>query len=317
MLLVLLALGCGAAEPERALGGLALGLTTEANGVRYRLANARFTLDGPEHHELTAGDTDELTLELAVGAYRLTLLDGFVLEPADGAAPPAMATLISQNPAPVLISSGETARVTLRFALADGTQVGTGRGKLAIAVAIGQGDAGAAHANCAAALRINEVDYEQAGSDEAEFVELTNTGACPAQLGDVQLELVNGSDGKSYGRYALSDAAAVLAPGERLVVGDANVLALLPAEAKRLMLGGSGLQNGPDGVRLMRGEELLDGLSYGGAVPGSTEENPAPDDLGEDALSRCPDGFDTGDGALDLELRPPTPGAANGCTPGP
>lgn len=311
-LLVLLAVGCGA-EQESALGELALGLTTEANGVRYRLANARFTLDGPEHHELTADATDELTLELAVGAYRLTLLEGFALEPADAGTAPTMATLISQNPAPVLITSGETARVTLRFALADGTQLATGRGKLAIGVAIGKGDAIGSQADCAAALRINEVDYEQPGSDDAEFVELLNTGACPAQLAEVQLELVNGSDGKSYGRYALADAGATLAPGERIVVGDPSVLALLPAEAKRLMLNGSGLQNGPDGVRLVRGEELLDGLSYGGQVAGSTEQNPTPDDLDENALARCPDGFDTGDGALDLVLRAPTPGAANAC----
>lgn len=306
-----LALAC-AADSNAELGALTLGLTTQADGIRYRLTSARFTLDGPEQREFSA-EGDELTFELASGAYRLTLLDGFQLVRADGTGPAVTATLISQNPAPVLISTGQTARVTLRFELADGTSVDTGKGALAVDIAIGSADAGATNPDCARGLRINEVDYEQASSDEAEFIEIVHTGPCAAALADVALELINGNDGKSYGRYALAEAAAELAPGERLVVGDPNVLAALPQAIKRVMLRGSGLQNGPDGVRLVRGDQLLDALAYGGAVAGSGEGEPALVDEGEPSLARCPDGFDTDDNAGDFQLTPASPGSANVC----
>jgi hypothetical protein len=309
------ALACGAGEGEQ-LGQLELGLTTEAEGVSYRLSNARFTLEGPERREIAAADEDELTLELPSGAYRLTLLEGFQLVRSDatGGAPPVPAMLVSQNPAPVLITAGQTARVTLRFALADGTRVETGRGTLAVSIAVGAADAGAESPECSSGLRINELDYEQESSDEAEFVEIVQTGSCPAALADVTLELVNGSDGRPYGRYALADASDSLAPGERLVLGDANVVAALPAEIKRLMLGGSGLQNGPDGLRLLRGEQVIDAVSYEATVSGSSEGGAAAADEGGLALSRCPDGFDTQDGALDFRLATPTPGGANACS---
>jgi len=315
---LLTCIACSGSRSDGDLGELALGLTTQAGGVTYRLRDARFTLDGPEHHELAPGEADELTLEVASGAYRLTLLEGFSLVRTDATdAAPVVARLISQNPAPVLIGAGQTARVTLRFALADGTTTESGKGKLAVEIAVGPGDAGAASSDCALALRINELDYEQASSDEAEFVEIVNGGSCAAKLADVALELVNGSDGRNYGGYALVDAAAELAPGERLVVGDANVLAALPASVKRLMLNGSGLQNGPDGVRLLRAEQLIDALSYGGVVMGSTELAETAADLGELGLSRCPDGFDTNDGSLDFRLATPTPGVANECSAAP
>lgn len=312
------ALACGEREDEQ-LGQLELGLTTEADGVSYRLSNARFTLEGPERHEIAAAEEDELTLELPSGAYRLTLLDGFQLVRSDaaGGAPPIAAMLVSQNPAPVLITAGQTARVTLRFALADGRRIETGRGTLAVSIAVGAADASAEGPECSSGLRINELDYEQASSDEAEFVEIVQTGSCPASLADVTLELVNGSDGRAYGRYALGEAAPTLAPGERLVVGDATVIAALPPDSKRLMLGGSGLQNGPDGVRLLRGEQVIDAVSYEANVSGSSEGAAAAADEGELALSRCPDGFDTQDGALDFRLATPTPGAASACSEAP
>jgi hypothetical protein len=309
-------------SPERGdLGELALGLTTQADGVVYRLDNARFTLDGPERREFAATGDDELTLELPSGAYRLTLLEGFQLARADGsqgdAGAPIAAKLVSQNPAPVLISPGQTARVTLRFELADGSKVDTGTGKLAVAIAVGVSDGGSPGSpgsDCAAGLRINELDYEQASSDEAEFIEVVQTGACAAPLSELKLELVNGSDGRPYATYALGGAGDTLAPGERLVLGDANVLATLPADSKRLMLNGSGLQNGPDAVRILQGVRVLDAISYEAPVEGSSEGAAALADEGALALSRCPDGFDTGESALDLRLVTPTPGAANACS---
>jgi hypothetical protein len=311
-----LAAACGSTDDSAQRGALELGLTTEAGGVTYRLSQAHFTLEGPEQRSFSAQDEDLLELELPAGAYRLSLLDGYALTRIDDpAAPPVRARLISQNPAPVLISAGQTSRATLRFTLEESSSLGVGSGVLQVAIEVGHDDAGTrADQACASGLRINEVDYEQANSDELEFIELLNTGSCPAPLEGVQLELVNGGDGKVYSRYALADVAPTLAPGARLVLGDPMIVAALPSEVARTMLNGSGLQNGPDAIRLVRADTLLDALAYEGSVTGSSEGQPSPTDEAERALSRCPDGFDTGDGALDVKLAAPTPGTGNTCS---
>jgi hypothetical protein len=304
---------CLACAPshEEDLGALNLRLTSEDRGITYRLADARFTLEGPNRREFAAGDEQELTLELPSGAYRLTLLEGYKLIRADMPdAGPVAASLVSQNPAPVLVSAGATARVALRFELAEGAASEGGSGRLSVGIEVGPRDAGASD-DCVRGLRINELDYEQASSDDAEFIEIVNTDSCPASLTDVSLELVNGSDGENYGRYPLTEAGA-LGAGERLVIGDPNVLAALPAQVKRVMLNGSGMQNGPDAVRLVRGMQVLDLVAYEGAVAGAADAGVTAADDGALALARCPDGFDT-EGTLDFALVTPTPGSANAC----
>jgi hypothetical protein len=161
-------------------------------------------------------------------------------------------------------------------------------------------------------LRINELDYEQVGADETEFVEIVNTLPCEAALAGVLLELVNGGDGKPYARYDLSQAAATLAAGARLVLGDETVLAGLTAQVARMPLNGSGLQNGPDGLRLVRGDELLDALAYEGTFADFSAQA-APADEGAQALGRCPDGATSSLGGADFRLLPTSPGAPNSC----
>jgi len=315
LLLAVLASACSPAATGSQLGSLELGLTTEAGGVAYRLSHANFTLEGPEKRAFSAEDEDQLELTLPSGGYRLTLADGFALVRKDDLlGPPVGARLVSQNPAPVLISAGQTTRTTLRFELDQGDSVALGTGVLEVGISIGAGDAGqSGDAACALGLRINEVDYEQASSDDAEFIELLNPGTCTAPLEGVSLELVNGSDGKVYSRYALGEVAKQLAPGGRLVLADAKVLETLPATVPRALLNGSGLQNGPDGLRLLRADITIDALAYEDVVAGSSEGKAAPADDGEQALSRCPDGFDTGESSLDVSLTTPTPGAPNAC----
>jgi hypothetical protein len=315
-LLALVAMACSPAATGSQLGSLELGLTTEAGGVAYRLSHANFTLEGPEKRAFSAEDEDQLELTLPSGGYRLTLADGFALVRKDDLlGPPVGARLVSQNPAPVLISAGQTTRTTLRFELDQGDSLALGTGVLQVGITIGTGDAGqSGDAACALGLRINEVDYEQASSDDAEFIELLNPGVCTAQLEGVLLELVNGGDGKVYSRYALGEVAKQLAPGARLVIADAKVLETLPASVPRAPLNGSGLQNGPDGLRLLRDDTIIDALAYEDVVAGSSEGKASPADEGEQALSRCPDGFDTGDGSLDVALSAPTPGVPNVCS---
>jgi hypothetical protein len=316
LVLATAAIACSPAASDGQLGSLELGLTTQAGGITYRLSHANFTLEGPEQRAFSAEDEDQLELSLPSGGYRLSLAEGFALvRKDDPMSAPVAARLVSQNPAPVLISAGQTTRTTLRFELSQGDSVALGTGVLTVGIAIGAGDAGSSgDAACALGLRINEVDYEQASSDDAEFIELLNPGTCSAPLAGVVLELVNGGDGKVYSHYALGDIAKELAPGARLVLGDPAIVAALPATVIRAQLNGSGLQNGPDALRLVRADKLIDALSYEDVVAGSSEGKAAPADEGDGALSRCPDGFDTGDGAVDIAVAAPSPGIANVCS---
>jgi hypothetical protein len=305
-------LGCAADPPAGdALGSLALSLSSEAGGVAYRLSDARFTLEGPVRRDFGAGEEPSLVLELPAGAYTLTLLDGFTLTRVDDAAGLEVeARLVSANPAPLLVSPGQTTQLSLRFELG-ATASSSTPGRLAIDLVVGTDDAGAQE-TCVSGLRIDELDYEQGGADEAEFVEVVNGADCDAALAGVALELVNGGDGKVYARYELAQAAANLASGARLVLGDPGVIGATPTATATLALNGNGLQNGPDGVRLVQGEQVLDAVAYEGSIMGVGTGATAADDA-EQALSRCPDAFDSGDAALDFRLALPSPGSPNIC----
>ncbi|HEX6242679.1 MAG TPA: lamin tail domain-containing protein [Polyangiales bacterium] len=300
--------GCDAdLGPAPTLGVLAVSLSSVAGGVEYQLADGHFSLEGPTELELDAGSEPTLSVELAPGAYRLTLAPGYRLVRADDPERKTVpARLVSANPATVLISPGEIAQLTLRFELSAGTSGEAGTLQIDLAVDASGADAGTG-GGCNGTLLLTEVDYEQAGTDEGEFVELLNSGTCPAPLAGVVLELVNGGDGKVYSRYDLGTLAPALAAGARLVLGDAAVLATLPAGTLSAPLNGSGLQNGPDGVRLMRADNMLDALTYEGEIAGFPG-TPGPADEAEQGLSRCPE---TSVGAL--RLAAPTPAVANAC----
>jgi hypothetical protein len=160
-----------------------------------------------------------------------------------------------------------------------------------------------------AKLVINEVDYDQVGTDGNGFVELKNIGASQADLASVDLVAVNGGDSAEYDRVALS---GTLAAGGHLDVAIE-------------------LQNGaPDGLALIAGANLLDALSYEGAISAATiggetynlVEGTALAAAVEDSntaagsLIRNPDGKDTNDAAADWAFTTTvTRGAANVLTP--
>jgi len=160
-------------------------------------------------------------------------------------------------------------------------------------------------------LVINEVDYDQVGTDANGFVELKNTGTSSATLYGIALVLVNGGDGEEYERVALTGS---LAAGAYLVV---------PVE----------MQNGaPDGIALIdtTTKSLLDALSYEGEIHSATidgqvydlvEGTVLPSTVADSnsvdgSLSRLPDGADTNDAATDWAFTTTkTPGAANAASP--
>ncbi len=163
-------------------------------------------------------------------------------------------------------------------------------------------------------LVINEVDYDQAGADDAEFVEILNPNSSAVELDDYRIELVNGANGRRYGSYA---PAGRLDAGAYLVIGDQAVIHALPAGTAAVPLKSGGLQNGPDAVRIVEAAtgRVLDALHYEEAIPDTGEGRPAPEDATDSptSIGRCPDGFDSDDNGADFAAAPPTPGAANAC----
>lgn len=172
-------------------------------------------------------------------------------------------------------------------------------------------------------LVINEIDYDQPGRDDAEFVELYNPGDTAVDLAKFTLELVNGSNNQPYDRVRLANTAddqanTLLAPGGFLIVGSEKVLRDLPAGVRRVALT-TAIQNGsPDGVRVVGADgELVDGLAYEGWMSGVGEgDSPVARESNSglnESLGRCKDGADSDDNAKDFTAMEPTPGAANLC----
>ncbi len=175
----------------------------------------------------------------------------------------------------------------------------------------------AENSNCepppAAELVINEVDYDQPGTDTAEFVEIFNSGTAAADLSGYSLVLVNGNGGAVYEDFALP--SVTLAAGDYFVVcGDAGNVDNCDLDVTP---NSNLVQNGaPDAVALMMGTVVVDAVSYEGdtAAPyieGSgvgLEDDSSVGDLG---ISRYPDGTDTNANNVDLSQRCITPGEAN------
>jgi hypothetical protein len=162
-----------------------------------------------------------------------------------------------------------------------------------------------------ATLVINEIDYDQVGTDTGGYVEIANAGTSAVSLDGIALVLVNGGDGNEYDREALTGSLA------------AGAYLKIDIEA----------QNGaPDGVALIdtATKALLDALSYEGAITAATIDGQTYDlvegtalDVSvvdsntiDGSLSRLPDRTDTNNAASDWAFtETKTPGAANVASP--
>jgi hypothetical protein len=179
-----------------------------------------------------------------------------------------------------------------------------------------------------AGLVINEVDYDNVGTDTAEFIELYNSSPLTINPSGASLVLINGTGGTEYARYDLA-AAGPINPGQYLVLHSSNVT--LPAGTPELLfpVTDNNIQNGaPDAVALIDTATLrvLDALSYEGSVtaaviagfPGThnlVEGSPCTavdSNTTQGSLSRIPNGNDSGNDAVDWAFAAtPTPGTAN------
>lgn len=156
---------------------------------------------------------------------------------------------------------------------------------------------------------INELDYDQPGTDAAEFVELKNIGETALSLEGLHLEFWNGSVDLAYNTIALP--AITLAAADYFVVCFSENVPNCD-----LQLSGS-IQNGgtsPDGVLLLSGTAVVDALSYEGNIPLLTEGdalNLADLNAPQSGLSRIPDGADSNINSADFQSVCITPGSAN------
>ena len=166
-----------------------------------------------------------------------------------------------------------------------------------------------------ASLVINEIDYDQASTDTAEFVEIKNIGTTTVDLSTITLELVNGSSGGALLYQSFALPAAMLAAGDYFVVcGDA---ANVPNCDLDVVPDTNLVQNGaPDAVGLRDSGTLIDAVSYEGNT-GAPYTEGSGTGLADDpsvelaGISRFPDGSDTDVNNVDLSLRCATPGEAN------
>ncbi len=162
-----------------------------------------------------------------------------------------------------------------------------------------------------AAVVINEVDYDQPGTDSAEFIELFNTGSSIISLDNYAIDLINGSNSSSYRNIDLS-GFSINAGSYFVVCSNASLV----ANCNYSFTSSNGwIQNGaPDAVALYDGASLLDALSYEGILSPYTEgDTLAIKDNNTDiiSISRIIDGADSNNNALDFELGCITPGSAN------
>ena len=172
-------------------------------------------------------------------------------------------------------------------------------------------------------LVVNEIDYDQASTDTAEFLEIKNVSGAPLALDGYAVRLVNGTGGGAAVYQTIALPSATLAAGDYFVIC-ANTATVddcdLDASPDSNLI-----QNGnPDAVAVTLGETIVDTISYGGVTgapytegAGSTTDDSTQTDLG---ISRFPDGSDTDQNEIDVGRRCITPGAANasastGCEP--
>lgn len=167
-----------------------------------------------------------------------------------------------------------------------------------------------------AQLVINEVDYDQPGTDAAEYLELKNIGTTAYPMDEVAVILVNGSGGAPATYLTISsDTWPDLAPGAYFVIcanGSTPNCGHLATPATNL------IQNGvPDAIAVVNTvtDEVLDVLSYGGNVVGYVEGTGTTavdvNSVDERSLNRWPDGTDTNNNDADFRLGCSTPGATN------
>lgn len=172
-----------------------------------------------------------------------------------------------------------------------------------------------------AAVLVNELDVDQPGADDREFVELRNPFPVAMELGLVTVEVVDGT-GVDPVVVSMLDL-----PSSEIPAGGHHVICPTGAATPGCDLSAAfSLQDdGPAAVAVRLAGILQDTVSYEGDTPAPYTEGTGVglEDPGAEvhrSLARTPDGADTNQNASDLGLSCVSPGLPNlaataGCTP--
>jgi hypothetical protein len=188
----------------------------------------------------------------------------------------------------------------------------------------------------AQSLVINEIDYDQPGTDSAEYVELFNAGSTPINLANYRLVLWNGSPTGNVAYDSINLPAQTLNTGGFFVICSAsntvpNCNITLTAATNAIQNGASATATtpSPDAVfiREIATGTIVDVVSYEGdcqapyletaGVPAGISDtivfsvitpNPPNNFL---SIGRFPDGQDSNNNSTDVSRMCSTPGAAN------
>ena len=172
----------------------------------------------------------------------------------------------------------------------------------------------------APSLVLNEVDYDNVGTDSSEYIELFNPGGGSTALAGLAVVLVNGATNTDYNTIDLTSVGS-LGPGQYLVIAGSAVT--VPPSALKLdpVWTQDEIQNGgPDGIAVVDTvkQTVIDALSYEGSITAANITGfSAPINLVEGTalatsvadsttvtktLCRNPNGQDTNDAATDWTL---------------
>ena len=182
-----------------------------------------------------------------------------------------------------------------------------------------------------AAVVINEVVYDDGGTDDREFVELYNNGLAPENIGGWTL---GGQDQVGPNTTITITPNSVINPGGYYVVGQPGV----PNLNQSVIATGGFLENDAESLELRNAGILVDALVYEsnkgptainnagyGTLPADVAANVGPGIWGNNqstdfagtpllssaGIGRFVDGVDTNNNGRDFGFRPNTPGTTN------
>lgn len=204
-------------EPLPDTGQLELALTTTIDGEQYELQGAVFEITGAQALTLdtNADSTDTLLQELPVGEYSVALSAGWQLVQVNAPDVPLDATLISDNPLPFTVASGEITPLQFRFAVLDPNDGPAATGQVALEIDVVK--------ERTRALVFSELMSNPAalGDTAGEWVELTNVGKEAIALGGCKLL----RDGKGFS----IESTLSVQPGESIALANGEAPGFTPA----------------------------------------------------------------------------------------
>jgi hypothetical protein len=267
----------------------------------------------PADATVNAGGTQVFTVSLDIPAATPQTVN-LGVAPASGTLPPSVTIAANQ--------------ISNTFSYTD--TAGTGTATITATFGASTSMATVTVSTGASHLVINEVDYDELGTDGAEYIEIYNPSGLPISLTNKAVMLVNGADSTVYTTVDLSSATS-LAAHQYLVIAGATVT--VPMAAKKIDPGWTtnAIQNGaPDGIALVdtSTNTLIDAFSYEGSItmamltgfatPQSLVEGTAltatvaDSNTADGSLCRSPNGQDTDSANVDWKFCATlSPGTAN------